>query len=286
MTLERARPRYRYCYTLRPLGTGVNGLSTTTNTFCHRTVRSDARTTGTQQLSVVTWNLAAKDSRMATPWSTRLALAVRDVKSHQPDVILTQEDGADLDRNTALGSHLSGSGYRLLQYDDWYGLSVVARTDTIRSTGRQGRFDLSDTARADWAEVRHIASGRLFLVASVHLSPPTGTDTRAAKRRTETSTLITRITGVNTNGATIVYGGDFNSYLASDDSSAAMNPKGFYDAFEQASTLVRSQDASYLYQDPMKVQTRRFETHFDRIFIQPGQFAVRIGAWSEIIGRA
>jgi len=140
-----------------------------------------------------------------------------------------------------------------------------------------GLIALGNGRYAAWAHMKIKATGTEFYFLSLHLENGHGND---SKRASEMRTLVTRMSGINSDGLPVIYAGDFNSH----PKRSADSPTAIFRSIGVTDSLLKSKS------EPVNARINSGHTfsttvlasgaHVDHIFVTKD---VKVEGWEQLV---
>lgn len=268
-------PGRKYCFRVR--GRSSGGVGTKSPLHCKITMpASRALNPAKVPMKITTFNVCGNaDACQRWSWTTRRPLVRQHVLMSGADVVAVQEGRRRL---PDIEADLASAGFVKACAASGAQAVFVRRSVYAVSAGSAGgvRFTSDPAHGGCWARVRHLSTGNLAVVSSVHLYVGrTAYATRA--RDAQTAKVLTMMEArygvVNAPGTPpFVLIGDFNSHRGHpvDAPLLRLTKAGFHDAYDVSATYRAPYLNSANGYRSLPVRSVLWGAHVDRVFIPKG----------------
>lgn len=248
----------------------------------HGTIRAEGPGRNSAQ-KLLTWNIC---SNKCSGFSSRQKLINARIVELSPTMVAMQE--SILYTKAPTGYGFAYKGRNAVLYDkDRFTLAVRGEQTTFSSRYSEPGGGVS------WGVLKEKSTGDLKVVFSVHLK--TGTSSSTVKQRVYESGQIGRVVRSTLamlraeyptkdwSSASTYVAGDMNSHKSrtGDATLSTLQKDGWYDAFDQARTLVKQhQNTAHSSGKATPTVSVRWGDHIDKVLVQPGKTVV--SKWSNV----
>lgn len=281
-TIPNLKPGTDYYVQVRATTTAKGWLNGYRSQRVARHTMVAERASTAANVSALTWNVCSYSCK---DFGKRKKIIDARIAELKPDIVTLQEA-----RNYTKAT----KGYSFAV--DWQDDILIRKGSFTRVASSKGKptnghmtFGRNNKQKGHgmaWAAVRH-SSGQYLVVFSVHLSP--GTSKAAVDQRVwETGKAAAYVTSTlktlqknypaltNWTKAPTILGGDMNTHKSreNDGTGAALQKKGWYDAYYQAHKLSGQRYYSANPAWSAKPETGRWGSHIDQFLVKPGRTVV------------